>query len=97
MSVCRINDCAKFESIKSRLGRSLIRIHQGSEHNRLQWQHAEDLFQNWKKRWEHRRGQISRRLELIEDQLEELSGRQERPPKLAILTGPSDKDEAPAR
>ena len=93
MTASRIADSQKIESVKSRLGRSLIRIHQGSVANHVQQQHAKQLFDEWKKRWAHRRDQIAHRLELIEAQLEELSEPDHQHPQLAIVTAPHGTDE----
>jgi uncharacterized protein YukE len=57
---------------KSRLGESLLRLNQNLEQSRTTERIAEDQFHDWQERWSERKEQISRRLELIDRQLENL-------------------------
>jgi hypothetical protein len=57
---------------KSRLSDSLLRLHRTIEQSRVTEQSAEHQFHQWQERWSNRREQISRRLELIDKQLESL-------------------------
>ncbi len=57
---------------KSRLSDSLLRLHRTIEQSRMTEQTAEHQFHQWQQRWSSRKEQISRRLELIDKQLESL-------------------------
>ncbi len=57
---------------KSRLSDSLLRLHRTLEQSRSTEQSAELQFRQWQERWSSRKEQISRRLELIDKQLERL-------------------------
>jgi hypothetical protein len=74
---------------KSRLGESLLRLHNNLDQTRTTVQHAEDQFQQWQARWSDRKEQISRRLELIDRQLEGLVQRHQQRPQLSLVAGHS--------
>jgi hypothetical protein len=78
---------------KSRLGESLLRLHQNLDQTRASDKVAEDQFHDWQERWADRREQISRRLELIDRQLESLVQRHQRRPQLAVVGEPQWDDE----
>ena len=64
----------KLGSTRSRIGESLIRLHQNLEQNRRNEACGESLFDSWQRRWSSRRDQIASRLQMIEEQLERLTG-----------------------
>jgi hypothetical protein len=70
---------------KSRLGESLLRLHQNLDQTRASDRVAEDQFNNWQERWADRREQVARRLELIDRQLESLVQRHQGRPQLAVV------------
>ena len=64
------------------------------EQIRQEENHVATLFVAWQKKWFRRRDQISRRLELIESQLERMARqRVDAAPQLAVIGVPSDADE----
>jgi len=83
----------KLESTTSRLGQSLIRLHQSLEQNRHCDMNIQSLFESWQQKWSSRRAQIARRLELIENQLEDLSDHPKPAPRLAVVGVPADGGE----
>ena len=83
----------KLDSVKSRLGRSLVQLHRDLEHNRNEEARVESLFVSWQKKWSHRRDQIARRLAMIETQLEKLARQTEQPPQLAVVGLPFDAEQ----
>ncbi|MGE5194082.1 MAG: hypothetical protein ACM3U2_16425 [Deltaproteobacteria bacterium] len=70
---------------KSRLGESLLRLHQNLDQTRTTQQVVEDQFHEWQERWSDRKEQISRRLELIDRQLESLVQTHQRRPQLSVV------------
>ncbi len=70
---------------KSRLGESLLRLHQNVDQTRATEKVAEDQFHEWQERWSDRKEQISRRLELIDRQLESLVQSYQRRPQLSVV------------
>ena len=70
---------------KSRLGESLLRLQQNLTQSRTAEKSAEDLFHQWQERWSDRREQISRRLELIDRQLESLAHSHQHRPQLSVV------------
>jgi len=70
---------------KSRLGESLLRLHHNLDQTRTTVQLAEDQFEQWQARWSDRKEQISRRLELIDRQLESLVQRHQQRPQLSLV------------
>ena len=93
MSVSHHEDHEQLEAVKSRLGQSLIRLHQNLEHNRQKETDVENLFSMWQQKWSSRREQISRRLEMIESQLEQLTEQAGEVPQFAVVGVPPDADE----
>lgn len=75
---------------KSRLGESLLRLQHSLEQTRSSERTAEDQFQNWQERWMERREQISRRLELIDRQLEALVQSYRHRPHLSVVAHSHD-------
>ena len=80
MPAFEVEERGSTDSLRSRLGSSLIRIHSGLAQTRQKEEHVEDLFQKWQEKWASRRAQIARRLELIETQLDTLSRQRDRSP-----------------
>jgi uncharacterized membrane protein YgaE (UPF0421/DUF939 family) len=78
---------------KSRLGESLLRLHRNLDQTRTTEQDAEDQFHQWQERWSDRKEQISRRLELIDRQLENLVQMHQRRPQLSVVAAQSHDDE----
>jgi hypothetical protein len=70
---------------KSRLGESLLRLHHNLDQTRTTVQIAEDQFEQWQARWSDRKEQISRRLELIDRQLESLVQSYQQRPQLSLV------------
>lgn len=83
----------KLESATSRLGQSLMRLHNSMEQNRNDDMNVQSLFESWQQQWSSRRTQIARRLELIENQLENLSDHPKPAPRLAVVGMPADAAE----
>src|SRR5580704_3184325 len=71
---------------KSRLGESLLRLHQNLDQARTAEEAAEDQFREWQERWSDRKEQISRRLEVIDQQLENLVKLHQHRPQLSVVT-----------
>ena len=90
MFTLRIDHPRRFESVRSRLGDSLIRLHNEVQQTKEQEQQTDDLFEQWQNQWKRRRQQIAERLELIERQLQPLDPTGEEPPRLAVVGVPSD-------
>ena len=84
---------SKLESVKSRLGRSLIQLRRDLEHNRNEEARVESLFASWQEKWSHRRDQIARRLAMMETQLEKLAGQTKQSPQLAVVGLPFDAEQ----
>ena len=80
---------------KSKLGESLLRLQQNLNQTRTTAKAAEGEFQQWQERWSDRREQISRRLELIDRQLESLLKDQEPRPQLSVVAAHPHEDGAP--
>ena len=87
----------QIDSVKSRVGRSLLCLHRGWQQNRNHLDRDDSVFALWQSRWAEHRDQIAHRLSLIESQLEKLGTQAEQPPpRLALIGGPSDADEMTA-
>jgi hypothetical protein len=54
---------------------------------------AEDQLHQWQDRWSERRDQISRRLEMLDVQLENLVQHEQGRPQLALVSGHQHDDE----
>jgi len=78
---------------KSRLGESLLRLHQNVDQSRTAEHTAEHQFHEWQERWSSRKEQISRRLELIDKQLETLVKMHQLRPQLSLVADPGHDDE----
>ncbi len=70
---------------KSRLRRSLIRIHKNRNHFIDDSHRADDLFFAWQQKWGNRREEIARQLEMIESQLAELGETDTSRPQLSLV------------
>lgn len=81
---------------KSRLGESLLRLHRNLDQSRTTEQTAENQFHQWQERWSDRKEQISRRLEVIDRQLENLVKLHQHRPQLSVVTAPAHDDEPAA-
>src|SRR5690606_15384117 len=86
-------DRETFESIKSCLGQSLLRLHRHLQVHQQQVQSEESTYLKWQEKWSNRREQISHRLERIESQLDDLA-QQSRPViRLSLVGVPQDAAE----
>ena len=93
MPSSQLEDRRELQSVKSRLGRSLVRLHRNLEHNRDEEARVDSLFSSWQQKWSNRRDQIARRLALIETQLDQLAEETEQPPRLAVVGVPVDAEQ----
>ena len=82
-----------FQIAKSRLGLSLLRLHQKLEKSRGEEASVETLLNSWQKRWSTRRDEIARRLETIERQLEQMGRPSEPEPHLSLTVVHADADQ----
>jgi hypothetical protein len=82
-----------FRIEKSRLGQSLMRLHQTLEQGRVAEDGVESLLSSWQKKWSARRDEIANRLELIEKQLDEMGRPMSSTPKLTVVGVPHDGDQ----
>jgi hypothetical protein len=82
-----------FQIEKSRLGQSLLRLHKTLEQGRIAEEGVESLLSSWQKKWSARRDEIANRLELIEQQLDEMGRPSPAGPRLSIVGVPSDSDQ----
>jgi len=77
--------------VKSRLGQSLLRLECSLSESRQGEQQAEIVLAQWRERWLEHRDRITRRLELIESQLVELTGESDNNrPKLSVVGAMAD-------
>jgi peptidoglycan hydrolase CwlO-like protein len=75
-------------------GESLVRIHHEVERIREDEARRETRFTEWQQQWSKRKQEIARRLEMIEEQMEQMSGETRSPqPRLAIFGAPADGTE----
>lgn len=72
-------------STKSRLTDTLLRLQQNLNDMRGSEASAEIQFEAWQERWSDHRDQISRRLELIDVQLEALVQSRQTRPQLSLV------------
>jgi len=79
-------------SSKSRLGESLLRLHRRLEESRDEESRGENLFRIWQMKWFGRRDQISRRLELVESQLQRVSQQGTTTVRLSVVGAPGDDE-----
>lgn len=70
---------------KSRLTETLNRLNEHVEQARDCERITEQMFDAWQDRWSDRREQVSRRLELIDMQLEALIRGQQSRPQLSVV------------
>ena len=82
---------------RSRLGVSLLRLHQNVNESRNAVQVAESRLHDWHQRWSNRKEQISRRLEVIDRQLETLVKMRELRPQLSLVADPVADEDSAAR
>ena len=88
MPLCEHGAIERRRKHKSRLGESLLRLQHSLDQTRSSERTADDQFQCWQERWSERREQISRRLELIDRQLEALVQSYQRRPQLSVVGDP---------
>ncbi len=93
MSLSEIKDHGQIESVRSRLGKSLVQIHVCLEQTRQKEQNVDNLFLAWQEKWSSRRDQIAQRLALIESQLDELALKEDRTPRFSVIGMPHDAHE----
>ncbi len=79
-----------FVLAKSRLGQSLLRLHNSLDQGRQEDEAVETLLTSWQKRWATRRDEIARRLEMIERQLDQMARAKEPAPRLSLAIVPAD-------
>jgi hypothetical protein len=72
-------------SSKSRLSETLLRLQNNLNETRRSEASAESQFDAWQERWSDHREQISRRLELIDVQLEALVRSRQVRPQLSLV------------
>ena len=84
-------------SARSRLGQSLLRLHNHMQQNRQQ-ETVETAYTAWRDSWSHCNDQLAWRLELIESKLDDLARRAESEPacRLSVVGVPADADEMTA-
>ena len=83
-------------SAPSSLGLALIQLQQSVSRAKKQEKRAEELYQSFQKKWSRQQTTIVRRLELIDEQLDRLSGREEHPTHFSIV-GTSNQSRSKAR
>lgn len=93
MPLCEIDATDVRRRQRSRLGASLVRLEQNLDETRTAETAAEDQFHQWQDKWSLRRDQISRRLELLDRQLENLVQNQESRPQLSLVAAHVPEDE----
>jgi len=93
MPLCELDATDIRRRHRSRLGASLVRLMQNLEEVREAENAANDQLHEWQDKWSLRRDQISRRLELLDRQLESLVQDQQSRPQLALVSGHSHDDE----
>ncbi len=96
MPFFRIDNRVELHSVRSRLGKSLLRLHSELEKTRQEEHHVEDLFADWEKQWSSRRTQIAQRLELIEGQLSQLNDDERDSRCFSIVGVPADAEKMPS-
>ena len=85
--------CLEVTALTSRLSRSLLRLNRKIEQARQDEARVEGLFRSWQDMWAGNRQQLSRRLELIEAQLRQLTSEPEPAPRFNVVAFPGDGDE----
>jgi hypothetical protein len=93
MPLCELDATDIRQRHRSRLGASLVRLMQNLDETRVAENVAEDQLHQWRDRWSERRDQISRRLELLDLQLENLVQHEQGRPQLALVAGHAHDDE----
>ena len=89
-------DQSHSESVQSRLGKSLLRLHQGIDQTRKDEARVESMYFGWQKKWSNRREKIQQQLDMIEKKLEQLiPDQQQEPsaPQLVVVGTQNDSDE----
>jgi len=90
MPILRIDNRGSIDTVRSRLGDSLVRLHHERDKTKQQERQSDDLFQQWQSQWSSRREQIARRLEMIEGHLRTLNTSDSASPQLAVIGPPDD-------
>src|SRR5262245_54247390 len=93
MPLCEHGATETRRNYRSRLGESLLRLHQNLDQTRSTEQVAEHQFHQWQERWSDRKEQIARRLDLIDRQLESLVQMHQRRPQLSLVVAQPHDDE----
>ena len=93
MPLCEHGATETRRTYKSRLGESLLRLHQNLTQTRTTEELAEQQFHQWQERWSDRKEQIARRLELIDRQLESMVQMHQRRPQLSLVAAHPHDDE----
>ena len=93
MPHCELDATAIRRRHRSRLGASLVRLEQSLDEARATEKAAADQFHEWRDKWSVRRDQISRRLELIDRQLENLVQNEQGRPQLSLVAAHGQDDE----
>ena len=93
MPLCELDATDIRRRHRSRLGASLVRLMQNLDETRMAEIAAEDQLHQWQGKWSERRDQISRRLELLDLQLENLVQNEQGRPQLALVSGHVHDDE----
>ena len=83
----------KMLAATSRLGRSLLRLHDRMEQTRAEEARVDRLFRTWERSWSSSRDELSRRLQFLEEQLARLPDEPEPSPRLAVVHYPPDAAE----
>lgn len=79
-----LNDRGGARSACSRLSESLVRLQRTVQSAQLRNSDAQGQFDEWLSRWEGNRDQISQRLTLIDNHLQELVQQRDRGPRLSV-------------
>ena len=90
MPIRRIDHTGHFEAVKSRLGDSLVRLHRELERTRQEECRCDNSFREWQAQWSKRRDLLSRRLQLIDDQLCKVADGESETPRFSLVGIPAD-------
>jgi hypothetical protein len=93
MPLCELDATDIRQRHRSRLGASLVRLMQNLDESHTAQNAAEDQLHQWQDKWSERRDQISRRLELLDMQLENLVQKEQGRPQLALVSAHLHDDE----
>lgn len=85
MPLCDHSSSDLRSASKSLLGGTLLRLQQNLNQTHDSQSSSENQFETWQERWSDHREQISRRLELIDVQLEALARSRQARPQLSLV------------